>query len=73
VGMPRIVDVMGAIVSEFRTAIAESRVRINTGRFLPDALNVYQQTSVVRPRAKRKGMSVRKLLNIEPSFRAPGS
>ena len=43
--MLRIVDVMGAIVTEFSTEIADSRVRINTGRFLSGALKVYQQTS----------------------------
>ncbi len=45
VGILRIVEVMGATVTEFSTAIAESRVRISTGRFLSGALNVYQQTS----------------------------
>lgn len=35
---------MGATVTVFRKAIAESRVRINTGRFLSGALEVYQQT-----------------------------
>jgi hypothetical protein len=29
--MLRIVEVMGAIVTEFKTEIADSRVRINTG------------------------------------------
>jgi hypothetical protein len=45
VGILRIVEVMGATVTEFSTAIAESRVRIRTGRFLSGALNVYQYTS----------------------------
>ncbi len=45
VGMLRMVDVMGAIVTVFSTATAESRVRIKTGRLLSGALNVYQQTS----------------------------
>src|ERR1700730_14328590 len=45
VGMLRIVDVIGATVTAFNTAIAESRVRISTGRFLSGVLNVYQQTS----------------------------
>src|SRR5579863_6233530 len=45
VGIRRIVEVMGATVTEFSTPIAESRVRISTGRFLSGALNVYQQTS----------------------------
>ena len=45
VGILRIVEVMGATVTEFSTAIAESRVRIRTGRFLSGALNVYQHTS----------------------------
>ncbi len=35
----------GATVTECSTAIAESRVRISTGRFLSGVLNVYQQTS----------------------------
>jgi hypothetical protein len=43
--MLRIVEVIDAIVIEFRTGIAESRVRIRTGRFLSGVLNVYQQTS----------------------------
>lgn len=42
--MLRIVDVMGVIVTDFSTEIAESRVSTNTGRFLSGALNVYQQT-----------------------------
>lgn len=45
VGMLRIVDVIGAMVTEFSTGMAELRVRINTGRFLSGALNAYQQTS----------------------------
>src|SRR5258708_13531809 len=45
VGILRIVDVMGATVTLFSTAIAESRVRISTGRRLLGAGNVYQQTS----------------------------
>jgi hypothetical protein len=45
VGMLRIVEVIGATVTECNTARAESRVRISTGRFLSGALNVYQQTS----------------------------
>jgi len=45
VGMLRIVDVMGAMVTECNIAIADSRVRISTGRFLSGALNVYQRTS----------------------------
>jgi hypothetical protein len=32
-------------VTECSTAMAESRVRIRTGRFLSGVLNVYQQTS----------------------------
>ena len=44
-GMLRIVDVIGATVTEFNTAIAESRVRISTGRLLSGVLNVYQQIS----------------------------
>ena len=43
--MPRIVDVIGATVTLFSTGIAESRVRISTGRRLFGAGNVYQQTS----------------------------
>src|SRR5882757_220100 len=45
VGMLRIVDVIGATVTAFNTGIAESRVRIKTGRFLSGVLNVYQQIS----------------------------
>src|SRR5581483_1648092 len=45
VGMLRIVDVIGAMVTAFNTPIAESRVRISTGRLLSNVLNVYQQTS----------------------------
>jgi hypothetical protein len=45
VGMLRIVEVMGATVTECSTAMAESRERIKTGRFLSGALNVYQHTS----------------------------
>lgn len=45
VGMLRIVDMIGATVSEFSTPIAESRVSISTGRRLSGILNVYQQTS----------------------------
>src|ERR1700722_11762794 len=45
VGILRIVEVMGATVTECSTTMAESRVRISTGRFLSGALNVYQQTS----------------------------
>src|SRR5882757_1208738 len=45
VGILRIVDVMGATVTLFSTAIAESRVKISTGRRLFGAGNVYQQTS----------------------------
>jgi hypothetical protein len=44
-GMLRIVDVMGAMVTEFSTVLAESRVSISTGRFLSGALKVYQQMS----------------------------
>src|SRR5438105_7511109 len=43
--MLRIVDVMGAMVTECNIAIADSRVRISTGRFLSGALNAYQRTS----------------------------
>jgi hypothetical protein len=43
--MLRIVDVIGATVTEFNTVIAESRVRISTGRFLSGVLKVYQQIS----------------------------
>src|SRR2546430_13043460 len=45
VGILRIVEVIGATVTACSTAIAESRVRISTGRFLSGVLNVYQQTS----------------------------
>jgi hypothetical protein len=45
VGMLRIVEVMGAMVTEFRMPIAESRVSISTGRFLSGVLKEYQQTS----------------------------
>lgn len=45
VGMLRIVEVMGAMVTEFSTPIAESRVTISTGRLLSGALKVYQQIS----------------------------
>jgi hypothetical protein len=45
VGILRIVEVMGETVTECSTAIAESRVRISTGRFLSGVLNAYQQTS----------------------------
>jgi len=45
VGMLRIVEVIGAMVTEFSTPIAESRVIISTGRFLSGALKVYQQIS----------------------------
>jgi hypothetical protein len=44
--------VMGATLTELRTAIDESRVRIKGGRFLSCARNVYQETSArftVRP------------------------
>src|SRR5262249_48907862 len=43
VGMLRMVDVIGAMVTEFNIPIAESRVRISTGLRLSGALNVYQQ------------------------------
>ena len=43
--MLRIVEVMGAIVIELSTGIAELRVRIKTGRRLSGCLNVYQQMS----------------------------
>jgi len=39
VGIPRIVGVMGATVTECSTATAESRVWIRTGCFLPGVLN----------------------------------
>src|SRR5262245_29864809 len=45
VGMLRIVDVIGAIVTEFNIVIAESRVMMSTGRFLSGGLKVYQHTS----------------------------
>src|ERR1700733_7201984 len=45
VGMLRIVEVMGAMVTEFRMPIAESRVSISTGRFLSGVLKEYQHTS----------------------------
>src|ERR1700704_1697823 len=45
VGMLRIVDVIGATVTAFNTPMAESRVRISTGRLLSGVLNLYQQTS----------------------------
>ena len=45
VGMLRIVEVIGAMVTEFSTSIAESRVTISTGRLLSGALKVYQQIS----------------------------
>ena len=45
VGMLRIVEVIGAMVTEFSTPIAESRVTISTGRLLSGALKVYQQIS----------------------------
>src|SRR5882672_170668 len=45
VGILRIVEVMGATVTECSTAMAESRVRISTRRFLLGILKVYQQTS----------------------------
>jgi hypothetical protein len=56
VGILRIVEVMGATVTEFSTAMAESRVRISTGRRLSGVLNVYQQTS---PRFKTHPSPVR--------------
>src|SRR5580658_2768563 len=45
VGMLRMVDVMGATVTLLSTPIAESRVKISTGRLLLGAGNAYQQTS----------------------------
>jgi len=45
VGMLRIVEVIGAMVTEFRMPIAESRVSISTGRFLLGVLKEYQHTS----------------------------
>jgi hypothetical protein len=45
VGIFRIVDVIGATVTEFSTAMAVSGVRTSTGRFLSGALYVYQRTS----------------------------
>lgn len=51
VGMHRIVNVMGAIVTEFTTDRAESRVRINTARVLSGVFKEYRHTS---PRFTRR-------------------
>src|ERR1700735_2756806 len=45
VGILRMVDVMGATVRLLSNVMAESRVRINTGRRLFGAGKLYQQTS----------------------------
>jgi hypothetical protein len=67
VGMLRMVDVIGATVTAFNTPMAESRVRISTGRLLSGALNAYQHTSprfTLRPsavhRARRRIRRVRR-------------
>jgi hypothetical protein len=57
VGILRIVGVMGATVTECKTAMAESRVKISTGRRLSGVLNVYQHTS---PRFTRYPSPVRR-------------
>src|SRR5580692_10107327 len=55
VGILRIVDVMGATVTECSTAMAESRVRMSTGRLLLGVLNVYRHTSPRFIRAHNAG------------------
>src|SRR5271163_1994875 len=57
VGILRMVEVIGAMVTLFSTAIAESRVRMSTGRRLLGAGNVYQHTSprcITRPSPARE-------------------
>ena len=68
VGMLRMVDVIGAMVTLFSTVIAESRVKMSTGRLLLGAGHVYQQTS---PRfIKHPSLAGQSKRQIRPGRRA---